>query len=262
MNLNLKNKVALITGGSHGIGLAIAQALAEEGCLISICGRNQERLDKAVGELGNVKIDNTQAIGIVADVLDSRSYEKVIKITLEIFGTIHILINNVGGGGRWGLLLAEQTPEEVWQEVYEKNTMAAVRFTRACLPYMRQQRWGRVVTIASIYGREGGGRPWFNMAKAAEISLMKSLALNPTYAREGITFNSVAPGAVYVSGSGWDVVNSEHPEELAKYLESLPMGRMGNPKEIANLVTFLCSDKASYINGSCVAIDGGESKSF
>ncbi len=170
MNFGLQDKVALVTGGSHGIGLATAKALIAEGCKVAICSRDTTRLREAVSLLGG------GVMAIRADVLRVGDIKDVIDGVMDTFGTIHILVNNVGGGGRWGRPDVESTSEEVWSEVYQKNAGAAAHFTRLAIPYMRKQKWGRVVTVASIHGVEGGGRPWFTMAKAAEVALMKSLA--------------------------------------------------------------------------------------
>jgi len=260
MELGIRGKVALVTGGSHGIGLAIAQALADEGCNVAICARNEERITSAVHE---IQARGIKSLGISADVLINADIEKTMNTVIAAWGTIHILVNNVGGGGRWGRPSIEETPEDVWIDVYHKNAMAAVRFTRLAIPYMRRQKWGRVVTIASIYGREGGGRPWFNMAKSAEISLMKTLAMNPDLVRDGITFNSVAPGGIMIPNTGWVEEMKRNPDEFKKTVDlSFPLGRMGTPEEVANIVVFMCSDKASLLNGACIAADGGESHSF
>jgi len=120
-----------------------------------------------------------------------------------------------------------------------------------------------VVTIASLLGREGGGRPWFNMAKSAEISLMKTLAMNASLARDGITFNSVAPGAIMIPSTGWEEEQKKDPEKFKKMVDlQFPLDRLGTPEEVANVVVFLCSEKASLVNGACIPIDGGESRSF
>lgn len=260
MVMGLANKYALVTGGSHGIGLSIALALAEEGCNVAICARESKQLKKVVGELKQKGVD---AFGIRADVMSSIDIESVIKKIIDRWKTIHILINNVGGGGRWGTQVIEETDEKVWVEVYNKNALAAVRFTNKVIPYMRKNKWGRVVTIASRYGREGGSRPWFNMAKSAEISLMKTLALTHYLVRDGITFNSVAPGTIMIPDTGWEKEKKKNPKAFKKMVdENFPLGRLGTPEEVANIVVFLCSEKASYINGACIAVDGGESSSF
>lgn len=260
MNLGIRGKYALVTGGSHGIGLAIARALAEEGCNVAICARNQERLSEVVVDL---KAKGVETMGVSADVLVQTDIEKVMKTVIDSWGTIHILVNNVGGGGRWGSLSVEETAEQVWIDVYNKNAMAAVRFTRLAIPFMRKQKWGRVVTIASMYGREGGGRPWFNMSKSAEISLMKTLAMNPVLTRSGITFNTVAPGNIMIPDTGWEAEMKKDLTGFKRMVDSnFPLGRLGTPEEVANMVVFLCSEKASLVNGACIAVDGGESKSF
>ena len=163
------------------------------------------------------------------------------------WGELHILINNVGGGGRWGKESVEETELLVWSEVYEKNAMAAVRFTRRALPHMRRNKWGRVVTITSIYGgKEGGGRPWFTMAKAAETGLMKSLSAMTYLVREGITFNSVAPGGIAIAGTGFDDEQRRDPAAFERMIDAeYPLGRLGTPEEVAAVVTFLCSAEAS-----------------
>ena len=170
MNLGLTGKNAVITGGTHGIGLSTAIALAREGCNVAVCSRTNERVESTLNDLRKKKIE---CIGMQADVLNPNYIKKFCKSVIKEWETIHILINNVGGGGRWGSEVVEETPEDVWLDVYSKNATAAIRFTVFFLHYMRKQKWGRVVTVASRHGREGGGRPWFNMAKSAEISLMK-----------------------------------------------------------------------------------------
>ena len=148
-------------------------------------------------------------------------------------------------------------------EVFNKNAMVAVKFTKAIIPWMKKQRWGRIVTITSIYGREGGGRPWFNMAKAAQTSLMKCLGLNKDLVRSGITFNSVAPGAIMIPKTGWEAERNKDPEAFDEMLDGqFTLGRLGTPEEVANVVVFLCSECASLINGVSIAADGGQSRSF
>ena len=260
MDLALKGKYALVTGSSHGIGRSIALALAEEGCNVAICARNKERVEETVAEL---KAKGIQGLGMAADVMIPADVERVMRTIIDSWGTIHILVNNAGGGGRWGSEQVEETPEEVWLDVYNKNALAAIRFTIRAIPFMRKQKWGRVVTISSIYGREGGGRPWFNMAKSAEISFMKTLAMNANLVRDGITFNSVAPGAIMIPDTGWEKEQKQDPEEFKKMVDSqFPLGRLGTPEEVASVVVFLCSEKASLVSGASIPVDGAEGRSF
>lgn len=180
------------------------------------------------------------------------------------WGTLHILINNVGGGGRWGKENVEETELRVWEEVYEKNAMAAIRFTRRALPLMRKNKWGRVVTITSIYGgKEGSGRPWFVAAKAAETGFMKALSTTSYLVRDGITFNCVAPGGIYIEGTGFEDEKRRDPAAFDRMVDQeYPLGRLGTPEEVASVVAFLCSEQASLVNGANITVDGGQSTSL
>ncbi len=261
MDLGLTGKFALVTGGSHGIGLASAKRLAAEGCNVAICSRSEVRLDAATVEL---KRFDVKVLAVAADVLDASAADRVMDEVDRQWGELHVLVNNVGGGGRWGKESVEDTDPKVWGEVYEKNAMAAVRFTRRALPHMRRAKWGRVVTITSIYGgKEGGGRPWFTMAKAAETGLMKSLSAMTYLVREGITFNSVAPGGIYIPGTGFEDEKRADPAAFQRMVDEVyPLGRLGTPEEVAAVVAFLCSAEASLVNGANITVDGGQSRSF
>ncbi len=246
MNLGLKGKYAVITGGSRGIGRAIALSLASEGCNIAICARAKPDLDKTAREIERLGV---QCLQVPLDVTDKWALEGLYRIILGEFPTIHILINNVGGGGTWGKEIIEETPHWDISGVFDKNVWAAVKCTMLAIPLMKKQRWGRIVTIASMYGKEAGGKPWFTMAKAAEIALMKSLSIDNFLAGSGITFNSIAPGHIELPDKPVGLINS-------------PLGRPGQPEEVADVVTFLCSERAALVNGACIAVDGGESRSF
>lgn len=260
MELGLKGKYALVTGGSHGIGRSVALGLAEEGCNVAICARGKERLEEVKNE---IKAFGVKALAIPADALDPEAIKPVIDVIEKNWETLHILINNVGGGGRWGSESIEETAENVWAEVYQKNAMAAAGFTRLCIPFMRCQKWGRVVTIGSRHGYEGGGRPWFTMAKSAQIALMKSLALTPYLVRDGITFNTVAPGGIMIPDTGWEKLMQQSPQEHLDFIDkNCPMGRLGTPEDVANVVVFLCSEKSRHVNGASITVDGSESRAF
>lgn len=260
MDLELRGKYALITGGTHGIGKAIALALADEGCNVAVCSRNIKRIKETVIQL---EAKQVECLGIKADVMNESDIKRTIKKVIEKWRTIHILINNVGGGGRWGNEIVEETKEKVWLEVFNRNTLAAIRFTMLTIPFMRKQKWGRVVTITSIFGREAGGRPWFSLAKSAQMSLMKSLAKLHYLAKDGITFNSVAPGAIMIPDTGWDIMAMDNPKELKEFIKrELPLGRLGSPEEVANVVVFICSDKASLLNGASIPVDGSQGRSI
>jgi 3-oxoacyl-[acyl-carrier protein] reductase len=261
MDLGIDGKCALVTGGTHGIGQAIAVALAQEGVNVAICSRTKARIDNTVRLIRELR--QADVLGISADVTRPEQIEKVVNSVRESWGTLHILINNVGGGGRWGKELVEENPSSLWSEVFEKNAMTAIRFTMAAIPMMRKQNWGRVITITSIYGREGGGRPWFNLAKAAQTSLMKTLAMQSYLTRSGITFNSVAPGAIMIPDTAWEEARRNDLQGFKTMVNrEFVLGRLGSPEEVANVVVFLCSDKASLVNGASIAVDGGQGRAF
>lgn len=260
MDFSITGRVALVTGGSHGIGLKTAETLALEGCRVAILARDPARLSAAARTIGS---SGAPVLTISGDASDPETAARAVSQVASEWGSVHILINNVGGGGRWGSEIVEETPLSTWQEVHAKNAMAAVEFTRHAIPHMRRAKWGRVVTVASILGKEGGGRPWFTMTKAAEIGLMKTLAKTPYLVRDGITFNTVAPGGIMIPDTGWAKKAADDPAGFASLMErDYPLGRLGTSEEVANLIVFLCSDAARLVNGACIPVDGGESASF
>ena len=258
INTNLNGKRALVTGGSHGIGLEIAKILALAGADIVICSRSKARLMAAANEIAKSEVD---VLALECDVLSKESIHNVWKEIETKCGGVDIVINNVGGGGRWGEHSPLSTSLETWDEVIQMNSGSSILFTMLALPGMLQANWGRVICVTSIYGSIIGGRPWFNMAKVAQNVLMKNLAQNKEFTRKGVTFNSVAPGAIMIPETGWDTMQRNQPEEFMDYVENLPLGRLGKPEEIASLVLFLCSTNSGYINGASITIDGGESHS-
>ena len=259
MDYGLRGRTALVTGGSHGIGLATAMHLAAAGCNVAICSRSETRLQAATAQLG---AHGVKTLAVAADLLEADAADRVMDAVEREWGDVQILINNVGGGGRWGKAIIEETELRVWSEVYEKNAMAAIRFTHRALPMMRRAKWGRVVTITSIFGgNEGGGRPWFTMAKAAETALMKSLSRTEYLVRDGITFNCVAPGGIEIQGTGFDDERARDPEGFDRMIDrEYPLGRLGTPDEVAAVVVFLCSRQASLVNGANITVDGGQSR--
>ena len=260
MDLKLEGKYALVTGGTHGIGKSIALALADEGCNICVCSRNAERVKKTEGELRQKGVD---VLALQADVTIKEDIDNVVDKIIADWGTVHILINNAGGGGRWGKEAVEETDEEVWIEVYNKNVLSAIRFTNKVLPFMRRQKWGRVVAITSIFGREAGARPWFSTAKTAQTALIKSLARKSYLIQDGITFNSIAPGAIMIPGTGWEKELKENPRQVEEFINrELPLGRFGKPEEIAQVVVFICSEQASLLNGASIPVDGAQGRSI
>lgn len=258
MDLKLTNKRALVSGGSHGIGLAIAEGLAKEGCHVAILSRTEKRLEAASKKL---KAHSVEVLTLKADVLKVEEIEAATAQLDKAWGGVDVLINNVGGGGRWGDPQFEKTDDTVWADVIDKNLMAAVRLTRWALPAMRRKKWGRVVTVSSLAGLQGGDRPWYMAAKASEIAFMKSLAVNPEIVQEGVTFNTVAPGGILIPNTGWEEMREKNSKEFIELLaRDYPMGRLGSPEEVADTVLFICSGPASLLNGACIVVDGGQSR--
>lgn len=258
MKLGLRHKKVFVTGGSMGIGRAIALTFAAEGCQVAICARNITTLNQTVAELNKSR---QGCVGIPIDVTCPTQIQQGWETLLHDWGTPDILINNVGGGGEHSETPIEDIEEEKWIQTYSLNALAALRFTKRAIPLMRKQKWGRVVTIVSIQGREGTGRPWYAMSKSAEITLMKTLARNADLVRDGLTFNSIAPGTVFTKENDWGRFHSENPQKFSSIIQDkCPLGRPGTPEEIASVVAFVCSERASFMNGACLVVDGGESR--
>ncbi|MEB1805809.1 MAG: SDR family oxidoreductase [Bacillaceae bacterium] len=250
MDLNLRNKVVLITGGSKGIGKAIAKGFLEEGAKVAVMARDASVLKEVEQELKGV-------VGISADLTNGAEREQAFNQFLSEFGTIDILINNVGGSN--GSTTTE-TDLALFEEAMELNYFSAVHFSKLALPIMKKHQSGAIVNISSIFGRESGGKPTYNSAKAAMISFTKSLA--DEVIKEGIRVNGVAPGSILHPTGNWQRRLEENPEKIHQFIASeIPAGRFGTVEEVANTVLFLASEKASWVVGATLNVDGGQSKS-
>ena len=255
MDLGLKDKVALVTGSSRGIGRSIALGFADEGCHVSLCARGEDRLLETEKEVTQKGVETLATAG---DLTTAPGIEQVVAATIKKWGRIDILVNNVGGSV-WNPF--GDVSDDEWLHVFNLNMFAAVRATRAVLPSMQDRNSGSIITISSIFGREAGGPATYNATKAAEISMGKTLAKE--LAKTGIRVNTVAPGSVIFPGGNWQKRMDDDPEGIAKFVEQeIPAGRFGNPEEIADVVVFLSSDRASWVTGACINVDGCQSRSL
>jgi 3-oxoacyl-[acyl-carrier protein] reductase len=263
MELGLEDKVAVVTGSSKGIGKAIAVELAREGCRVALAARGEKDLEEAAedvrrtGSAGDV-------LAVAADVTKADEVERLIEETVARFETVDILVNNAGGTGRRSHF--HELSDEEWFEILDLNLISAVRLTRAVLPHMRRQRWGRIINVASESGSQPSAlKPHYNAAKAALINLTKSLS--KAYGEYGILVNAVSP-ATTVTPSVEDLIAEEarrksiprNEREAAFVRENKPdivASRLGRPQETAWVVTFLASERASFVTGANYRVDGG-----
>lgn len=266
MDLELKGRVAIVTGGSKGIGRAIAKSLANEGVNVVICARGAEALAATENE---IKQSGGNVLTVSADVTDPESVRNVVVAAIERFGGLDILVNSAGGVSKFADFL--KLADDDWLEAFKLNVMGVVYFVRYALPSLRQSHAARIINISSISGVQPGSyNPHYTTVKAAVISLSKYLANQ--FAGDGILVNVVCAGPVH--SDFWDrniqhIANSRNipfaeargqleVEEASK----IPLGRVGEGDDVAGLVTFLASDKAAWVTGSCFHVNGGKLRSI
>jgi 3-oxoacyl-[acyl-carrier protein] reductase len=245
VDFGLEGVTALVSGATRGIGRAIAGALAAEGARVVVVARTEEEVRRVAWELGGVPV--------VADL----TTEEGCRAAMEAAGEVQVLVNNLGlrAGTGWA-----DTGVPELQAAMAGNLYPATRLCLLALPAMRTAGWGRIVVVSSLFGREAGGAPAYNAAKAAEISFVTSLGRE--VAADGVTVNSVAPGSILFEGGSWHRRLQADPAGIAELVRrELPLGRFGTPEEVANVVAFLCSRPASLVNAACWAVDGGQSRS-
>jgi 3-oxoacyl-[acyl-carrier protein] reductase len=250
MDLGLRGARALVTGASRGIGRAIATRLAEEGARVAGVARGKEALDEWARSCGGV--------AIVADLETKDGCDRAMQGTIDVLGGLDLLVHNAGGSG--ARTFADSSDEDL-ASVINRNLWPGFRLAKAAVPHLKVSTQPSIVLITSIWGREAGGGPSYNVAKAAEMSLAKAMARE--LAHDHIRVNSVAPGSVLFPGGGWQRRIDADPDAMAAFVKAeLPFGRFGKPEEIADVVTFLSSPRASWIAGACIVVDGAQSRAF
>ncbi len=258
MDLSLKNKTAIVTGGTQGIGFSISEKLLSYGCNVALCSRNLKNISNAEKKLKK-KFKNfyIEKVDVVIDEDINFFYKNILKK----FSKVDILINNVGGGGNIGKNSFDSTSYKLWNSTIEANLGSAIKFTKLCLPNMKKNKWGRVISISSISTNKYTGRPWYNVAKNSQNALINSLSAKKTYVKNGITFNTISPGSIMTKNSNLFKLKKNNRKKFNEILKNnFPMEEIGDPEDISNLVLYLCSQYSRYINGANIFVDGGESK--
>ena len=257
MDLGIRGKVALVTGGSRGIGRQCALSLAAEGVNVAICARNMDTLTTTVKDIAK---QGVKSIPVVGDVTEESALSAIYEDVADKLGPVDILVNNAGGSlskaDITGISLSE------FKETFELNLFSSFQMMKLSLPHMRSQRWGRIINIASIWGREYGGSLGYMSAKAALIAATKSTARS--LAKDGVLLNTIAPGSIAHHRGSWERFQNDNPEDVVQdFIEiNLPLGKFGWPEPVGDLVAFLSSDRAGMITGACLVVDGGQSYSL
>jgi 3-oxoacyl-[acyl-carrier protein] reductase len=258
MDLGIRDRVALVSGGSRGIGREVARVLSAEGVKIVIAARTKDAVDEAVAGL---EAEGGTAIGLAADMTDPVDIERVVAAAQAAYGNPDIVISNVHGPGPGDFM--DVTPED-FERVMREMTLSVIHLTRAVLPGMREKGWGRLVNIGSGAAKEPPPdlkHILANTARAAVVTLNKSLSNE--YGKDGITVNTVATGFIATDrmwgyiGALADERGTTAEEAMAGYASGIPLRRPGTPWEIASVIAFLCSEQAGYVTGQLIPVDGG-----
>jgi len=246
MDLELKSKKAIITGGTRGIGRAIANLLVEEGCNIGICARTKSQVEEAVAAFEGKGV---KALGSALDVGDGAQLISFVHSTAEALGGLDIFVSNVSAMGAGGV------DENAWKKGFEIDVLGTVRGCETAVPFLEKSGVGAIVVIGSTAAVEVvGPRRAYSGVKAALVAYVKSLARN--LAPKNVRANMVSPGTIYFKGGVWPMIEQKMPDRYREALARNPMGRMGTPEEVANAAVFLASPRASFISGTNLICDG------
>lgn len=257
MDLSLKGKKALVTGGAVGIGQAIAVDLAKEGANVIIISRNGEALNKTLDSMGGKGAGH---YGIVCNITDEGAPQALADEIHKNFGEIDIVVNNVGSTLD---ITDPYCPISDWRKVFRLNFEVAIEINNLFIPHMKEQDWGRIVMITSGAGLENTGPVTFGSAKAALTAYTRSMGRILATETSNVVMTAVSPGVVLTEGGHWEKVLEERPEHAERYLKDrCPLGRFGEPSEISSVVVFLCSEKASFCQGAIVPVDAGQSRHY
>jgi 3-oxoacyl-[acyl-carrier protein] reductase len=250
MDLGLAGKVAVVAGASRGIGRVVALTLAGEGCRLVLAARTEGALAEVAKEAEGL---GAEVLHLALDLTKAEDCESLVARAVERFGGVDILVTSMH-------LSAPGYEDDAWRESFDVLFLAAVRLARLVAPHMQERGGGAITHLSSIWGKEAGGRPAYNAMKAALISSAKAMAND--WAKDNIRVNSVAPGSISVSGGSWWRRQREDPEGMSRFVEeNIPMGRFGTAEEVANVVVFVSSPRASWVTGATIVVDGGQSHS-
>ena len=248
MDLGLKDKNAIVTGGSKGIGRCTALLLAAEGVNVAICARGQKALDATCAA---IKAAGVKAYGAICDVGDAASLDAFLDGAHDALGGTDILINNTSGFG--------MTDDEAgWKVSIDVDLMGSVRATQKVVPWMESAGGGSIVHISSISGLRAGDPPAYSTVKVALVTHAKTMAQE--LAPKNIRVNSIAPGSIFFEGGFWDVVQQNDREMYDAVVSTIPFGRMGTPNEVADAIVFVASPRANWISGVTIVVDGVQNK--
>lgn len=257
MDLGLKGKKALVTGGAVGIGQAIAMDLAAEGVQVCITSRDKTRLTKTLAMMGDSEEGH---YGIVCDIEQEGGPKALADDIRKNFGNLDIVVNNVGHTQG---ITDPYCPISDWRKVFRLNLEVAIEINNLFIPYMKQQDWGRIVNISAGASLENSGPVSYCASKAALTAYTRSMGRILAIETKNVVMTAVLPGVVITEGGHWDRVLQERPEHAERYLkERCPLGRFGQPSEISPMVVLLCSEKATFAQGSIVLVDAGQGRHY